>query len=145
MTTQRLVRPPTISDSELTQATGFAAGKQRAQALALWGFIIMFIGVAIGVIGKKLIHDDIVTVVGVLMSLAGMFLTAYPYLSPSRRQHDSRPPSQPEVLTQSPSTKYLYPESNIEYVSSVTERTTDLLETPAAIRPRPKDDEKSHA
>ena len=46
----------------------------------------MFIGVAIGVIGKKLVHDDIVTVVGILLALAGMFMTAYPYLAPSRRR-----------------------------------------------------------
>lgn len=145
MTTQRLVRPATISDSERTLATGVAAGRRRGQTLALWGFIIMFIGVAIGVVGKKLVHDDIVTVVGILFSLAGMFMTAYPYLSPSRRQHDSGPPSPPEVLTQSQSTRYLSPESNIEYVSSVTERTTDLLETPAATTSRPKADEESQA
>jgi zinc-ribbon domain len=145
MTTQRLVKPATISDPELRPAIGFADGKQRAQALALWGFIIMFIGAAIGVIGKKLVHDDIVTVVGILVSLAGMFITVYPYLAPSRRRHDSGPPSPPEVLAQSPSTKYLSPEGNIEYVSSVTERTTDLLEAPVPRTPRPKADEDPQA
>jgi len=144
MTTQRLVTPATISDPDPGLATGFVVGKQRAQALALWGFIIMFIGAAIGVIGKKLVHDDIVTVVGILLSLAGMFITVYPYLAPARRQRDS-PPSPPEVLTQSTATKYLSPEGNIEYVSSVTERTTDLLETPAATTSRAKEDDQSQA
>ena len=145
MTTQRLVKPATISDPELKPATGAAPGKQRAQALVLWGFIIMFIGVAIGVIGKKLVHDDIVTVVGILLALAGMFMTAYPYLAPSRRRPNSGLASPPEALAQSHSTKYLSPESNTEYVSSVTERTTDLLEIPAATTSRPKEDEELQA
>jgi hypothetical protein len=40
----------------------------------------MLIGVVIGVVGKKLVHEDIITVVGVLISLSGMFLTTYQYL-----------------------------------------------------------------
>jgi len=113
---------------------------QRASGLTLWGFIIMFIGVAIGVIGKMLMHEEMVTVVGVLVSLVGMFLTVYPYLSPSRRQkQDYIPSSQPEALTQSQPTRYLPPESNIEYVPSITEKTTDLLKNSAATRPRQKE------
>jgi hypothetical protein len=99
----------------------------------------MFIGVAIGVIGKMLMHEEMVTVVGVLVSVVGMFLTVYPYLLPSPRQkHDSIPSLQPEVLRQSQPTKYLPPESNIEYVPSISERTTDLLKDSAAIRPGQK-------
>jgi hypothetical protein len=91
----------------------------------------MFIGVAIGVIGKMLVHEEVVTVVGVLVSLAGMFLTVYPYLSPSlRRIYVSTASSQPEVPTQS-QPGYLPQESSIEYVPSVTERTTDLLKNSA--------------
>ena len=66
----------------------FKGEKQRANRWVLWGVIIMFIGV----IGKKLIHEEIVTVVGILTSLAGMFLTVYPYLSPSPRQKKDSPP-----------------------------------------------------
>ena len=103
----------------------------------------MFIGVAIGVIGKKLIHEDIVTVVGILISLVGMFLTAYPYLSPApRKEHDSSLPSQPEVLTESQTTKSLPEGSNTEYVPSITERTTSLLEG-SATTARQKEDEES--
>ena len=110
--------------------------KQRASGLMLWGFIIMFIGVAVGIIGKKLMHEDIVTVVGALVSITGMFLTVYPYLSPSsRRKVDSSPSSQPEILSQPQAGKYLPPESNIEYVPSITERTTNLLEKSAVPTP----------
>jgi hypothetical protein len=107
---------------------------------------MMFIGVAIGVIGKMLMHQEMVTVVGVLVSLVGMFLTVYPYLSSSPRQkHDSIISSQPEVLTQPQPAKSLPLESSIEYVPSVTERTTDFLKNSAATRPGRKEDGESQA
>ena len=140
MTTRPLAAPATVSDLERTSAIGFKGERQRGNRLMLWGFVIMFIGAAIGVIGKMLMHEEMVTVVGVLVSLVGMFLTVYPYLSPSPRQkHDSIPSSQPEVLTQSQPTRYLPPENNIEYVPSISERTTDLLEHSAATRPGQKE------
>ena len=137
MTTQPLTNQALVSDLETAPAVLSKDGTQRASGLVLWGFIIMFIGVAIGVIGKKLMHDEIVTVVGVLVSLAGMFLTAYPYLSPSRRKkYDSEPFSQAEVLTKPQPTKSLPQGSNTEFVPSITERTTNLLKNPPAAIPR---------
>jgi len=124
-----LIKTPIISKDE----------KQRPNGLALWGFILMFIGVAIGVVGKKLMHEDIVTVVGILLSLAGMFLTVYPYLLPSTKKHDSTLSSQPEVLTPISPPKYLPEGNKTEYIPSVTERTTDLLGTPATTTPRRKE------
>lgn len=142
MTTRPLAAPATVSDLEGTSAIGFKGEGQRRNRLTLWGIIIMFIGVAIGVIGKMLIHEEMVTVVGVLVSLVGMFLTVYPYLSPSPRQkYDSRPSSQPEVLTPSQPTKYLPQERRIEHIPSITERTTDLLKNSASTRTSKKEDE----
>jgi len=98
----------------------------------------MLIGVVIGVVGKKLVHEDIITVVGVLISLSGMFLTTYQYLKPSNRQRDvSRPSSQPKVLNSSPA-KRLPQGTNIDYVPGITERTTDLLKSSVAARPAQK-------
>jgi hypothetical protein len=147
MITQPLAEHAALSDLERTPAIILKDETQRTNSLMLWGFIIMFIGAAIGVIGKMLMHEEMVTVVGVLVSLAGMFLTVYPSLSSSpRRKYDPTIASaQPEALTQSHPTKYLSPESNIEFVSSITERTTDLLKNPAATRPRQKEDEESQA
>ena len=140
MITQPLAEHAAVARAEKTPAIISKTETQRASGLTLWGFIIMFIGVAIGVIGKMLMHEEMVTVVGVLVSLVGMFLTVYPYLSPSRRQkQDYIPSSQPEALTQSQPTRYLPPESNIEYVPSITEKTTDLLKNSAATRPRQKE------
>jgi hypothetical protein len=120
--------------------------KQRQNRLVLWGFVIMFIGAAVGIIGKKLMHADLVTVVGALVSLLGMFLAVYPYLSPSlRRKVDSSSPSQPEILGKSEPGKYLPPESNVEYVPSITERTTNLLKNSAVAGPKQKEDDESEA
>jgi hypothetical protein len=93
----------------------------------------MFAGVITGVIGKMLIHVDIVTVFGILLSIAGMFMVAYPYLSPlPRRKRDVILPPNPQILTPSETTKKLPQISDLDFVSSVTEGTTDLLKTPAA-------------
>ncbi len=104
----------------------------------LWAFIIMFVGVAVGVVGKMLMHDEIVTLVGVLVSLVGMFLTVYPYLSaPRREKPETKLRSQPEVTlgARSPvviatAPQKALPDRPTEYTPSVTERTTDLLKVP---------------
>lgn len=144
--TQPLAEQAAASHLERTPAIILKNEPQPANSLTLWGFIIMFIGVAIGVIAKKLMHNEVVTVLAVLVSLVGMFLTVYPFIAPARRQKDgSIPSSQPEVLTQSQSTRSLPPESNTEYVSSVTERTTDLLKASVPTKPRQKEGEESKA
>lgn len=144
MTTQPLAELATISDQEKTPATRLQDEAQLRNGFVLWGFIIMFVGVAIGVVGKKLLHVDIVTVVGVLLSLLGMFLSVYPFLAPPRRKKvDSSPSSQPEVLTPSRPTEYLPQASNTEYIPSITERTTDLLKNSAANRRGQKENGES--
>jgi hypothetical protein len=95
------------------------------------GFLIMFAGAVLGIIGKMLLHVDIVTVVGVLLAVAGIFIVAYPYLlsSPTRKR-DTAAPSRPEILTPVESTKKLPKMSDIDFIPSVTEGTTELLKTP---------------
>ena len=138
MTTQPLAEPATISDLERMSSVTPGGDGQRRNSFVLWGLVLMFIGVAIGVVGKKLVHEDIITVVGVLISLLGMFLTTYQYLKPVNRQGNVFPPSsQPKVLN-SPTAKGLPQASNVDYVPSITERTTDLLESSVAAGPAQK-------
>lgn len=135
MTTQPLADPAAVSDQKRTSAIGLKGEAQRLNSFVLWGLIMMLLGAGIGVVGKKLVHEDIITVVGVLISFVGMFLAVYPYLVPS--PHEKREAgfsSEPEVLTPSHPTEYLPQGSNIEYVPSITERTTDLLKNSAATR-----------
>ena len=136
MATQPLADPTaTLSQTERTART---QPNERTNKLMLWGFILMFVGAAIGVVGKKLMHEDIVTVVGIVMSLAGMFLTVYPYLLPARAKHNTSPSPQPNELPAF-ARKNLPKEREIDYVPSITERTTHLLETPPTARPAQKE------
>ena len=144
MTTQPLAELDTISAPERPPAVSLKGKAQRGNTSVLRGFVMMFIGIAIGVVGKKLLHEDIVTVVGVLISLLGMFLAVYPFiLPPPRENNNSNPSSQPQIPTPSRPKEYLPPGDNIEHVSSITERTTDLLENPTATKPAPKENEQS--
>ena len=146
MTTQPLAGPGMISGLESSPAIAANGESPRGNSLVLCGFVIMFVGAAIGILGKKLFHEDIITVVGALMALAGMFLTVYPYLSPSRRhKSDSSPSAEPKVLTPAQPTEYLPQGSRIEYVPSITERTTDLLKNSVPTGSRQKDNEESEA
>jgi hypothetical protein len=143
MTTQRLAKPQALTDLGRTATTGAKGEDERTNHFVLGGFILMLIGVAIGVVGKKLLHEDIVTVVGVLIALVGIFLEVYPYLAPSRRkQGESSFASQPEVLTPPQATEYLPDASSIEYVPSITERTTNLLTNSATRKPEQTEDKK---
>jgi len=144
MTTQPLGEPATVSKLERRSAKSLESDEQRGKGLVRWGLIIMLIGVAIGLLGKKLLHQDIVTVVGVLISLAGMFLAVYPYLSPSRSLKYVTPPhSTPKGLMPQQPSKYLPQGRDAEYVPSITERTTDLLRNPAPTKNGRKAEEKA--
>jgi hypothetical protein len=139
MTTQPLGEL-TATSQKLPTANSQGETK-RVNGLVLWGLIIMFIGVAMGVTGKKLMHEEIVTFVGILVSLAGMFLTAYPYVaSPRREKSHTNLSSQPGLPAQSPRPKSLNPERDIEYLPSITERTTGLLTNSATTRSREEED-----
>ena len=139
MTTQQLVSPAHVSDLSAS-ATGSKGRKPQRMNLVLWGFVMMLIGVAIGVVGKKLLEEDIITVVGVLISLVGMFLVCFPYLSPHQQKSDeSVLSSQPQVLNTPRPAEYLPDRNSVDYVPSITERTTNLLENSPAARKEDKD------
>ena len=133
-----------VSDTSQTPGVVVRREKQRPNGIAgiaFWGFIAMFVGVVIGVTGKKLLHQDVVTFVGILISLVGMFLTAYPYIAPRRRVAGST--SETDSLTSSPSKAPLPQPTGAGFIGSVTERTTDLLGKTSPVTPSPKQNEKS--
>ena len=137
ITTRPLTQTAGVSDLETTSAVGPQREAQPGRNVLLWGFVTMLLGAAIGVVGKKLLHQDIVTVVGIIISLVGMFLTVYPYLSPPRpTKHRPDPPLRPGEVNPPTPAKSL-PPASFGYMPSITERTTDLLENSGATRPQP--------
>ena len=133
LTTQPLPQPVTVTQRENRSAIRTNATSNRTNNFMLTGFITIFVGAAVGVIGKKLMHDDLVSVIGVLISLIGMFLMVFPHLSPPRRRIVDAGSSVTDQLSESRPVRTLPQESKTEYVPSITERTTDLLE---AARPK---------
>jgi len=132
MNTQRLPESATVSQLQSHTEIVVRKDGHRTEKLLAWGMIVLFAGAAIGVIGKMLIHVDVVTVAGVLIALAGMFLSVAPYVFPSpRRRHNSIQSSESELQAPKPQ-KNLPEELTIESVPSVTERTTDLLKNSVA-------------
>lgn len=104
---------------------------ERTNHLMLLGFVVMFAGAAVGVVGKMLLHIDAVTVIGVLAALAGMFVVVYPSLNPPRRRRQTfDPATQPEIFLPAEPTKKLTSMNEADFIPSVTEPTTDLLKTP---------------
>jgi hypothetical protein len=105
-----------------------AATRRRMRRNALWGTAIMFTGIAYGIVGKIMIHVDMVSGAGALVAITGMFWLVYQLLSarfgltPSARDL-SQPGRAPEAKT----TAQLTPERVMDIIPSVAERTTDLL------------------
>lgn len=134
--TQRLPQPNSVAQLDSKAPENI----ERTNSFLSWGLIILFVGAAIGVIGKKVVHQEEVIAVGVLLALAGMFLSVFPYVLPPRRSKQrGGPPAEAELEAQSETRKSLPQERPTEYVSSITERTTDLLTDSAVPRERSRD------
>lgn len=78
-------------------------------------------------------HLDIVKFVGLVGMIIGMFLIGYAAVGPSRSVKRTAQPTQPEALPEAETTRKLAPMNDVDFVPSVTERTTSLLETPVSI------------
>ena len=109
------------------------AGVRRMIKIMSWGGIILFAGLVILVVGKKYLHDELLSLIGGLVSLLGTFIMGYAIFSAmwsstaaSRQLPEKAAQTQPELDTNRP------PESLPEPMLSVTERTTRFIETSSA-------------
>jgi hypothetical protein len=116
-----------VSESTGTKSPSVAEIWYQSIRWAIWAAAVMFGGVGIGIIGKKIIHDELFAGVGALISIAGMFWMAYSMLSGVLKTSSiaRRAPGEGSAIRAV--TTSLLPESR-EPVSSIAERTTDLLD-----------------
>lgn len=98
----------------------------------VWGLVMCIVGVFIGVMGGRILHVNLVTVVGALLALAGGFVFLSVILSAARA---SQRPVQSKALAEPKTTKQLLPEGFPEAIPSVTERTTELLKAEKTTSP----------
>ena len=113
------------SNKSIAQVNDKLLARQMYRTL-LWSIIAVILGVALLAIGK---NYGLVSLLGLLISLAGMLLAAYGVLSPIKVMAlSSRQSPESEALKQSEAELHLSPGSYPEPMASVTERTTELLE-----------------
>lgn len=115
-------------------AASNARDGHRTGRFVFVAFTIMFIGAALGAQGKMLLHNDVVTVVGVLLALAGMLLAAFPFLVLRPPTGTAEPSTRVDALFRARPTMQLHDAAAFDQIPSVVENTTDLLKTPGSPR-----------
>jgi len=96
---------------------------------------VMFVGLLVAMTGK-MFGTQWVTYLGVVLVISAMFvLAAFALLWETRpRRRTSKPihiPSPQPILEKADTTNKLLPVGEVDYIPSVVENTTDLLETRA--------------
>ena len=97
---------------------------------AFWGMTLAFAGILLALIGS-MIDIRAVVMIGVIMSVLGMFSIAAMSILNQGRKRSPRVSKQPGFLSEADSTNKLPPMNASEHFPSVTENTTNLLKEPA--------------
>lgn len=128
-----------LIDQQFCRSCGAELTTDRPRAGGQWtlrGLKLAFAGIMVALLGRMLLHVEIVTLIGVVLSICGMFLiAATPFLRrPRRTRRAAAEPVEPGSLP-SASTNKLLPFGNDDYLpTSVTENTTNLLKEPVPER-----------
>jgi predicted nucleic acid-binding Zn ribbon protein len=132
-------RTQILIDQQFCRSCGAELTADRPRTNSQWmlgGLILAFAGIMVALLGRMLLHEEIVTLIGVMLSISGMFLIA--------ANQFIRRPKQTRRVTATPvehgslpavSTNKLLPFGNDDYIpASVTENTTNLLMEPVSDR-----------
>ena len=106
------------------------ANLQRMIKIIGFGGVVLFLGLIILIVGKKYLHDELLTLVGSLTVLTGVFVMGYSVLSAMWRSASS--PDQPlanQRQTQPELDDKVRNKRLDEPMPTVTERTTKLMES----------------
>lgn len=136
---------PTLADQQYCRSCGASlmADKPRRFRPQVWGLLTLmtaFGGMTIALTGKML-EVRWLTFTGVFILMGGMFVVAALAMLRQSRPRRRRPPRHHENATTLPvdTTNKLLPVGDNDFLPSVTEGTTNLLETPAKKRAAPID------
>ena len=136
---------PTLVDQQFCRScgAGLTADAPRSFRPQIWGLLVlmMVFGGLLTAMAGKLFDLRWLIFTGVFVMVGGMFfVAAYALLQQSRPR--TRKPSQsqlPKTFPSADTTNKLLPIGDNDFIPSVTERTTDLLKTPAANQSVPHD------
>lgn len=121
-----------------TLETAGNSGTNSRLRLFRIGLATMFLSLTVALTGAMLLHIDIVIYGGLVGMILGIFLIGYAAVGPSRSAKRTARPTQPDALPKAETTRKLAPMNEMDFVPSVTERTTSLLETHVANPNKPK-------
>lgn len=126
----------TLAEHEFCRSCGAnlrTETKRSFARLPVVGVILAFTGILIALLGSSpLLHQQLVTYIGVIISILGMMSIALaPMLASNRsRERTRRIPNMPQELTPADTTTKLPPISARDQFPSVVEDTTELLREP---------------
>lgn len=117
------------SNSEALSYSSEKAIQRRMLKVVGWGGAILFLGLALRVIGRKYLHNDLLDVIGGLTVLLTLFITGYGLFSVwlSGTKTGQRPPIG-KATTQRDLPGGEMPRMFSEEAPSITEHTTRLIE-----------------
>jgi hypothetical protein len=130
----------TLADQQFCRAcgAGLMGDEPRSFNLQFWGLLtlLMVFGGLLLAMGGKIFDVKWVIFTGLVIMMSGVFfVAAYGLLRQSRpRKRKAVQSPQPESLSPADTTNKLPPIAANDFIPSVTERTTNLLETPAPSR-----------
>lgn len=127
---------PTFAEQQFCRSCGatLIEAERRMIPPQFWGLAMAFGGILIALSGKMADLRWLVFA-GVFISIAGMFLiAAIPLLRRSApRKNRAAASQQPHFLTPTGITNKMLPLGQNDFISSVTDRTTELLKQPASL------------
>jgi Predicted membrane protein len=114
---------------------------RRMGIMLFWGIVVLLLGGVLLGIDKRLLHNDLVGMIGLVMVIAGPILSMYAVISPMWQQASkSAPVTEPKITIELESNMRTPPEGLPAPPPSITEQTTNTLEIEAA---KPPSDDRS--
>lgn len=121
------------SDDNKPSAENEKSRLRRMSILLFWGLVTFLVGATMMGIGKRMLQDNLILMIGLLISMAGAVLAAYSVISPLWKQTSKfRQSVEPKASIESITGINTSPEGLPAPFPSVTEQTTRVLESDEA-------------